>query len=486
MPEKNVEKAVKSNKISLSAYEMAGYIRSGDASPVDFVQQSLSSIETHNRAINAFSEIYADESLELAKTREDEALRGQIRSPLHGIPIAIKDLFQTRGRRTSRGSRVFADAVGYEDAPVVQRLHDAGAICVGKTTTTEFGWSAASTSPLFGPTRNPWNTELTSGGSSSGSGAAVAARMVPIALGSDGGGSVRIPAAFCGIFAMKATLGRVPVYPWSATETLSHAGPMTHNVIDSALAFDILKGPDWRDHGCLPHESQQYTDVINVSLAGKRIAYAPTLFNVRVDNQVARAVAAIAGLIEAELGVTVEEFIPNWSDPLNTFETIWTAGRGTAYGELVKDHLDQLDPGFANLIRSAQSISLKEYIAAMRDRATFSQGVQQFFENWDYLILPTVPILPFGAEQTGPSIIGDEGLVPWARWTPFSYPFNLTGNPAASIPCGWSREGLPIGLQIIGPRFKDAEVLSLCSAIERLQPWDTKLLATEPLKEEVD
>lgn len=459
---------------AVSAHEMVQLITAGEASPVDFVRRSLDRIETHNRAINAFSEVYPEEALAQAVEREREAVRGEIRGPLHGVPVAIKDLFQTNGRRTTRGSRVFADAVGTEDAPIVERLAAAGAICVGKTTTTEFGWTAASTSPLFGPTRNPWNTALSSGGSSSGSGAAVAARMVPLALGSDGGGSVRIPAAFCGIFAMKASFGRVPVYPWSATEMLSHAGPMTLDVTDSALAFDALKGPDWRDHGCLPAEARSYVDCLEETLAGRRVAFAPTLFNVPVDDRIAAAVDRAAKSIDEALGVTVEEVSPDWANPLDTFETIWTGGRGTAYGQLVRDHLDELDPGFAALVLNAQSISLADHMSALKERAAFSRSIHRFFEDWDYLILPAVPVFPFAAERTGPQGYPEEGRVPWARWTPFSYPFNLTGNPAASIPCGWSDEGLPIGLQIVGPRFKDAEVLSLCAAYERLQPWSAQ------------
>lgn len=459
---------------ALPAHKMVKLITAGEASPVDFVRQSLDRIETHNRAINAFSEVYPDDALELAFEREREASRGEIRGPLHGVPVAIKDLFQTYGRRTTRGSRVFADAVGAEDAPIVERLAAAGAICVGKTTTTEFGWTAASTSPLFGPTRNPWNTALSSGGSSSGSGAAVGARIVPLALGSDGGGSVRIPAAFCGLFAMKASFGRVPVYPWSATEMLSHAGPMTLDVTDSALAFDALKGPDARDHGCLPRETRNYVDCLGDDLAGCRVAFARTLFDVPVDEPIARAVDSAANHMREALGITVEEVVLDWSDPLDTFETIWTGGRGTAYGQLVRDHLDELDPGFAALVRHAQSISLADHMNAMKGRAAFSRAVQRFFEDWDYLILPTVPVLPFAAERTGPVGYPDNGRVPWARWTPFSYPFNLTGNPAASIPCGWSEEGLPIGLQIVGPRFKDAEVLRLSAAYEKLQPWSAR------------
>jgi aspartyl-tRNA(Asn)/glutamyl-tRNA(Gln) amidotransferase subunit A len=452
--------------------EAAAAIQRRDLSPVTVVQAAIEAVKSHNSEINAVTDLYAEAALAQARLLEAEAHRGAFRGPLHGIPILVKDLFYTKGLRTTRGSRIFVDFVPQENAPIVERVLAAGAILLGKTATTEFGWSAASTSRLFGPTRNPWDPSKTSGGSSSGSAAAVAARMVPAALGSDGGGSVRIPGAFCGVFALKGSLGRIPVYPWSATEMLSHAGPITLTVADSALLFEILKGPDPRDHQALPTDPIDYAAAIAAAPAGLRVGFAPTLFDVAVDPQVAAAVRAAAERLAADDGVVVEECRPDWSDPFEVFETLWVAGRGIAYGRLVADRRGDLDPGFATLVEAAGRYGLADYLAAMEARARFAGTVHRFFERYDILITPTVPVLPFAAERQGPAGFDDPATpVAWARWTPFTYPFNLSGNPAASLPCGWSAEGLPIGMQVIGRRFADADVLRLCAAIERARPW---------------
>ncbi|MFV1981435.1 MAG: amidase, partial [Rhodothermia bacterium] len=255
----------------------------------ELVRDSVDAIRRLNPAINAFVDTYFEESLETARECDSDARKNRWRGPLHGIPFGVKDLFLTKNRRTTRGSVAFQNFVPSEDAPIVERVEAAGAIMMGKTTTTELGWSGSSVSELFGPTRNPWNTGLTSGGSSGGSAAAIASGMVPFALGSDGGGSVRIPAAFCGIFAMKGSLGRIPAYPWSATEMLSHAGPMTRTATDSTILFDLLKGPDPRDHLSLPDDTVDYLDG-TIDGASLRVAYAPTLFGFDVDDEVAHAV----------------------------------------------------------------------------------------------------------------------------------------------------------------------------------------------------
>lgn len=466
------------DRLVRSAIELATAVRRGELSPIDATLAAIESVNSHNSKVNAVSEVYADSALKQAKVLEAEARRGEFRGPLHGVPILVKDLFFTKGLRTTRGSKIFADFVPSENAPVVDRILAAGAILLGKATTTEFGWSAASTSRLFGPTRNPWDLSRTSGGSSSGSAAAVAARMAPVALGSDGGGSVRVPGSFCGIFALKGSLGRVPVYPWSATEMLSHAGPMSLTVADSALLFDVLKGPDCRDHLALPEDRTDYLAAIQMDPKDLRVAFAPTLFGVEVDPQIAAAVRTAVERLAGDLDIAVEECRPEWNDPFEIFETLWVAGRGVAYGRLVADRRDELDPGFATLVEAAQRYTLLDYVAAMEARAKFAGTVHRFFERFDLLVTPTVPVLPFDADQTGPAAFDDPTTaVPWARWTPFTYPFNLSGNPAATVPCGWSTEGLPIGMQVIGRRHADAEVLRFCAGIERALPWRGRLPA---------
>ena len=456
--------------------DAAEAIRTGTLSAVHLVEQSLHAIETHNPTLNAFGDVYADSALAQAQVLTEEARAGQLRGPLHGVPFGIKDLFSTAGLRTTRGSLTGLEHVPTQDAPIIRRLKDAGAIILGKTATTEFGWTGASTSRVFGNGRNPWNPHLTSGGSSSGSAIAVAARMVPGTLGSDGGGSVRIPAAFCGAFAMKGSLGRIPTWPWSATEMLSHAGPITRTVRDSALLFDLLSGPDPLDHQALPALTESCLARCDQPLGPLRVAYCPTLFNTPVDPAIAATVEAAVYNLAERLPVTVTTLEVDWQDPLATFETLWVGGRGIAYGKALADRLDQLDPGFAALIQRAGEYDLGDYLKAVQQRAHFANQVHALFADYDVLLLPTLPTLPFAADQVAPDgWPGADGAVPWARWTPFTYPFNITGNPAASLPCGFSPNGLPIGLQVVGPRFADAQVLQFCAAVEAIAPWDQYL-----------
>ena len=443
-------------------------IRAGNLTAEALVAQSLEAIKTKNQSVNAFSDVYAEEALAAARRCDREAAEGRWRGPLHGVPIGVKDLFLTEGRRTARGSVAFRDYVPDRSAPIVERIEAAGAIIVGKTTTTELGWSGSSVSELYGPTRNPWNTALTSGGSSSGSAAAIAAGMVPCALGSDGGGSVRIPAAFCGIFAMKGSLARIPTYPWSATEMLSHAGPMTRTAADSAFLFNLLKGPDPRDHNALPDDGLDYV-ADGIDPAGLKIAFAPTLFGVEVAPEVARTVADAVAKIGDALGRAPVEVAPDWQDPIRIFETLWVAGRGQAYGRSAA--LDGFGSGFRARVEASQAYDLADYLDATKARADFAGAVHGFFEGYDLLLLPTVPILPFDAElEAPPDHPSGSAVLRWTGWTPFTYPFNLSGNPAASMPVGFSSTGLPIGLQVVGRRHADLTVLSFCRALEAAFP----------------
>lgn len=432
------------------------------------VRKTIDSINTNNSLVNAFSDTFFEEALQSAAACDREREVGISRGPLHGVPFGVKDLFLTRNRRTTRGSKSLRDFVPKETAPIVERVENAGAILIGKTTTTEFGWSGSSVSELFGPTRNPWNTSLTSGGSSGGSAAAVAAGMVPFTLGSDGGGSVRIPASFCGIFAMKGSLGRIPAYPWSATEMLSHAGPMTRTAADSAVLFDVLKGPDPRDHLALPGDGTDYATA-QLDPESLRIAYAPTLFGVDLDEEVARVMREGIERLSQALGIAPVIVEPQWQDPIRTFETLWVAGRGVAYGRESESAKRHFGAGFAALVDHSASYSLSDYLGAMKARAAFAGQIHAFFESFDILLLPTVPILPFDADlEKPPELPLTSEALPWTAWTPFTYPFNLSGNPAASIPAGLSSCGLPVGLQVVGRRHADCDVLSFCRLLEEL------------------
>lgn len=446
--------------------KIAAEIAKGTLDSRSVVEQCLNSIKAKNPTINAFSDIYGTEALALADQFDEEARRGQLRGPLHGIPVGVKDLFYLKGRRTARGSAAFSQFVPCETAPVVERLIQAGAIIIGKTTTTEMGWSGSSVSEYYGSTKNPWNIALTSGGSSSGSAAALASGMVPMALGSDGGGSVRIPASFCGHFALKGSLARIPTYPWSATEMLSHAAPMTLTASDSALLFNILKGPDPRDHHALPDDGLCYCNT-RADIHNLRIAYAPTLFGVTVNDEVNRVIQNGIQRIRDSFGASVETVSPDWQDPITIFETLWVAGRGIAYGKQAHEAENSFGAGFSHLIKQSCKFGLEDYLDATRARAVYAADIHRFFEKFDILLMPTIPVLPFSSELEAPAGMGSNSeILPWTGWTPFTYLFNITGNPAASIPAGVSTNGLPVGLQVIGPRHNDANVLAFCRELE--------------------
>ena len=451
---------------SLTALQMAALVRQGEVSPVELAQAALDAIAATEPALNAYSEVFADAALERATRCETEAGRGEFRGPLHGVPIAVKDLFQVEGTRTRRGSHLYANAVSTETGPAVERLLLAGAVMVGKNTTPELGWKASSNSPLYGITRNPWDPTRTTGGSSSGSAAAVAAGTVPISLGSDGGGSMRIPASFCGIFSLKASLGRIPTYPLSPTEHLSHAGPMTRTVADCALALDVTKGPDHRDPNSLPDSGTSYLSLLHSPRKAIRVAFAPTLFGKPVQPDIAACIDAAFRQIRQSLAIEPVDIDLGWPDPIAIFEALWAA-RGSLYKDLTPMDKARLDPGFARMIELAAPITIDDHFRTLQARAKFCRTVAESFAHFDVLVMPTVPIDPFAAEHDGPPDMDPSPTVPWARWTPFSYPFNVTGQPAASIPCGWSRAGLPVGLQVVGKRFDDATVLQFCAAWER-------------------
>lgn len=454
---------------------MAAAIRNGVATSVDLVASCLETIKNHNKTVNAFCQLWEDEALAAAEAVDRARAQGKELRPLEGVPTAVKDLMGMAGTRTERGSRLYEGAVSGQDAPAVRRLKATGAIPLGKTTTSELGWTGSGWSPLTGATRTPWNPDLTSGGSSSGSGAAIAARMVPLALGSDAGGSVRIPAAFCGIFALKGHLGRIPHAPWSATESLSCVGPMSLSVSDSALAFDLLKGPDPADHLSLPAEATSYLQACSQPVDGLRVGFAETLFGVAVDQPVAQTVGAAVDRIAHALPVQVTRVEPDWPDMTDVFEIIWTVGRGHTNRDLAAARPDALDPGLARMISECARFSARDYLFALKSRADFSAQVEALFEEIDLLLLPTMPILPFAADEPGPPERMTGRLVDWANWTPFTHPFNLTMQPAASLPCGFTPDGLPVGLQIVGPRFGEANIFRLAAAIERLMPWRDRL-----------
>lgn len=386
------------------------------------------------------------------------------------MPFGVKDLVLTQGVRTTRGSAIFADTVPEEDAPAVARLKAAGAILLGKTNTPEFGAKGDTSNRLFGVTRNPWQRTLTAGGSSGGAAAAVAAGLGPLQLGTDGAGSIRIPASFCGIFGYKPSYGRVPTYPASPTWPLSHAGPMTRTVRDAALMLQVMAAPDGRDLFALESTPEDYLAACERGVQGLRVAWSPDLGYATVDPEV-RALAEAAARRFADLGCIVEEADPGFADPVEPLLVLFCAGIGAAVADYLADWRQQLDPALVEIAEYALSLDAMAYVRASVARHTFWYSVRPFFERYDLLLTPTLACRPFPAGQPRPEQIAGRPLAHAIAWIPFTYPFNLTGQPAASVPCGFTSDGLPVGLQIVGRRFADATVLAAAAAYEAIAPW---------------
>jgi aspartyl-tRNA(Asn)/glutamyl-tRNA(Gln) amidotransferase subunit A len=455
----------------LSALELAAQIRAKKISPVEVVDAVLARIERANPRLNAFCTLTADEARDAAQAAEVSVMTGEELGPLHGVPVSIKDLLFTRRLLTTGGSRLFADHVPEEDAVSVERLKGAGAIILGKTNTAEFGHKAVTDNPLFGITRNPWSPSLTPGGSSGGSAAAVAAGMGPLALGTDDGGSIRIPASFCGIYGLKPSFGRVPRgASFPGWETLSHTGPMTRTVRDAALVLDALAGPDDRDRFSLPADAgPSYLQSCEGGLAGLSVAWSADLGHAIVDPEVAEICARAAEDFEA-LGCHVEVVTPGWDDPEEIFRAIAPAEIYSAWGDRLEEGADQLDRSLVALLKYGEGITARQYLAATARRQEFWTEVQRFLARFDLLLTPTVAVPAFPVARPAVKEIDGRPVSPLG-WIPFCFPFNLTGQPAASVPVGFTSAGLPVGLQIVGRRFADRTVLAASAAFEAAHPW---------------
>jgi aspartyl-tRNA(Asn)/glutamyl-tRNA(Gln) amidotransferase subunit A len=455
----------------LSALELAAQIRAKKISPVEVVDAVLARIERLNPTLNAFCTLTADEARDAAQAAEVSVMTGEELGPLHGVPVSIKDLLFTRRLLTTGGSRLFADHVPEEDAVSVERLKGAGAVILGKTNTAEFGHKAVTDNPLFGITRNPWSPSLTPGGSSGGSAAAVAAGMGPLALGTDDGGSIRIPASFCGIYGLKPSFGRVPRGAgFPGWETLSHTGPMTRTVRDAAMVLDALAGPDDRDRFSLPADAgPSYLESCEGGLAGLSVAWSADLGHATVDPEVAEICAKAAEDFEA-LGCHVEVVTPGWDNPEEIFRAIAPAEIYGAWGDRLEDGADRLDRSLVALLKYGEGITARQYLAATARRQEFWTEVQRFLARFDLLITPTVAVPAFPVARPAVKEIDGRPVSPLG-WIPFCFPFNLTGQPAASVPVGFTSAGLPVGLQIVGRRFADRTVLAASAAFEAAHPW---------------
>jgi aspartyl-tRNA(Asn)/glutamyl-tRNA(Gln) amidotransferase subunit A len=453
----------------MSAAALAAAYAKKTFSPVDVLKACLEQIARHDKTINAMC--FVDETSAMAEAKASEARwqKGAPLSPIDGVPALVKDLILVKGWPTLRGSQTVARNQAWDqDGPSVARLREAGAVLPGLTTTPEFGWKGVTDSPLTGITRNPWDPGRTPGGSSGGSSAALAAGYAPLALGTDGGGSIRIPAGFSGIFGLKPSFGRVPAWPLSPFGTVAHTGPMTRSVADAALMLNVIAQPDARDWHSLPPETRDYRDGLERGVKGLRIAYSADLGYADVDPEIAALVARAVDVLR-DLGATVEETDPGFEDPAAVFRTIWWSGARALLGALPEEKLALLDPGLADVVRQSRSLTLEDHFAATKARGALGTHMRQFMERYDLLVTPTLPIPAFEAGRLSPAENDNTGK--WVNWTPFSFPFNLTQQPAASVPCGLTKAGLPAGLHIVGRMFDDATVLRASYAYEQATDW---------------
>jgi aspartyl-tRNA(Asn)/glutamyl-tRNA(Gln) amidotransferase subunit A len=452
----------------LTASEMVAGYSSGDLSPVDTTAAALAAIEQRDGEINAYCLVDAEGAMDAAKASAERWAQGNPQGLLDGVPVSVKDVFYTEGWPTLRGSKAIDPAGPWtEDAPVTARLREHGAVILGKTTTPELAWKGVTDSGLTGITRNPWNPELTSGGSSGGSAAAVAAGMGALSVGTDGGGSVRIPASFCGIVGFKPTYGRIPLYPASAFGALSHAGPMAWSVDDVALLEDVLAQSDPRDPTALPPQVGSYREAVRRGVSGLTAAFSPSLGYVDVDPEVARIVRRAVETL-SEIGVNVELADPGFEDPVEPFDVLWCAGAATTLDHYPADRTTEVDPGLAECWERGRSISARQYLEANDARMRLGIAMGRFHTRYDVLITPTMPIPAFAAGHLVPP---GSDYPNWPAWTQFTYPFNMTQQPAASIPAGVTPDGRPVGVQVVGPRHSDDLVLAVCRALEAAAPW---------------
>lgn len=466
------------NLADASGGELARLYERRAASPVETVTAVLQRIERLNGRYNAFCLVDPDRALDAARRSEARWVRGQPLSPIDGVPATIKDIILTDGWPTLRGSLTTDRSQAWDvDAPATARMREAGAILVGKTTTPEFGWKGVCDSPLTGITRNPWNSAMTSGGSSGGAAVAAAFRMGCLHVGTDGGGSIRIPSGFSGVFGIKPTFGVVPAFPLSPFGTIAHLGPITTDVADAARTLAVISGPDHRDWYALPPRSWDFSADLDRGIAGLRIALSVTLGYVDVHPEVRELVLA-AGKTLAELGAHVELRDPGFANPFDTFKTIWFTGAANLRRGIPAEKRHLLDPGFNFIADQGEAIDHMDYIAATDRRAALGHHMSVFHQGYDLLITPTLPIPAFEAGRVTPDG-GDRSN--WMDWTPFSYPFNLTQQPAASIPCGFTSSGLPIGLHIVAAKYRDDLVLRAARAYEARNPIKRPNIAEQTL-----
>lgn len=449
-----------------SATELVRRYRAKQLSPVEVTQAVLARIRELNPKLNAYCLVDEEGALAAARASEARWMKDAPRGWVDGVPASIKDLILTRGWPTLRGSRTVDPAGPWpEDGPATARLRENGAVLLGKTCTPEFGWKGVTDSALTGITRNPWNTERTPGGSSGGASAQVAAGLGQLAVGTDGGGSIRIPSSFTGISGIKAGFGRVPAWPLSPFGTVAHVGPMARTVADCALMLNVLSQPDPRDWTALPYAEIDWTQGLDAGVKGLRIAYSPRLGYVKnVDAEVEARVTAAARAL-ADLGAQVDQVDPGFADCRDMFWVHWTAGAYNLLRNMPSDKFALLDPGLQQACAGGSQHTLARYLDAVNARGALGERMKRFHQKYDLLLTPSTAIPAFAAGVVAPD--RPAGEEDWTWWTPFSFPFNLTQQPAMSVPCGFSADGLPIGLHLVGPMQREDLVLRAAQAYQQ-------------------
>jgi Asp-tRNA(Asn)/Glu-tRNA(Gln) amidotransferase A subunit family amidase len=456
---------------SLPAETLASHVRNRTLSCVEITSSFLERIDSINPGLNALCTVVHDVALDQARRADRAITSGAQLGPLHGLPIAFKDLTPTRGIRTTRGSRLFENDVPEEDAILVKRLKKAGAILLGKTNTPEFGHKAETSNLIFGATRNPWNPDRTPGGSSGGSAAAVAARLVPFAEGSDGAGSIRIPAGMCGVVGFKPTYGRVPdvAAPFSSHTPFFHNGPLANSVRDAALLYQAMAGAEWTAPFSISND-EDVAATLEHDISGLRIGYSRDLGCFPVADDVAAACKGAAHVFET-LGCHVEEVSVGLPPEIEDhFFVLWCSKLATLYSDLNARDFLKLEPVVQGLVEQGKAISAIQAGKANLARAAIWARLCSAFERCDLILCPTTATTAFPIDRGPPTHINGWPINRLIGWF-LTYPINMTGNPAASIPCGMDADGLPIGMQLIGRRLDDALVLRACRAFEKARPW---------------
>ncbi|MGM0857753.1 MAG: amidase [Pseudomonadota bacterium] len=451
---------------TLDAQTLRHLFETRQASPLEATRAALARIDQFNEAVNAYVHVDAEGAEQAAKASARRWGQGKPLSPIDGIPVSMKDLTEVAGMPCRSGSLTSGDGLCDTDAPPARMLREAGAIFLGKTNTPEFGWKAVTDNRVFGATNNPWDTRLTPGGSSGGAAAAAALNMGVLHQGGDSGGSIRIPAAFTGVFGFKPTFGWTPQWPPAKEPTLSHLGPLTRSVRDAVSMLNVMGRYDYRDPYATRGQPDCWGVDLDKSLEGLRIGYSADLGYADVDPQIASRVKEAAQKMEA-LGAEVVEVDPGFSSPIDTFRKIWFTASLDQWRQMNQSQREQLDPGMVANAREAEAWSALDLFRALSDRALLTRKLEYFNQHYHLIMTPAVAVLPFEINQEVPP---GSNMRDWEEWAPFSYPFNLSQQPAASVPCGFTDNGLPVGFQLAGGKFDDVRVLRACHAFMEAHP----------------